>query len=146
MRELLRELRNMGKTILLSSHILTELAELCDAIGVLETGQLIASGPLEEIHQRVSSTRVFRLRLLSDRQEAEKLLRQDPLVSDITHPLAPGDPQRETLLDVAFTGDDSAAALLLENLVSARVRLAAFSETATNLEEIYLQLTKGEVA
>ena len=146
MRELLRELRAMGKTILLSSHILTELAELCDTIGILETGRLIASGPLEEIHQHISPTRTLRLRFLTSREQAELLLRQDPLVQDVRHTHAPGDPQRDSLLDIDFNGDDLAAAELLENLLANGVRLSSFGELPTDLEDIYLQLTTGEVS
>lgn len=146
MRELLRELRAMGKTILLSSHILTELAELCDTIGILETGQLVTSGTLEEIRHSSSSIRTYRLRLLSDPQAAETLLRQDPHVTGISRVLAPPPTSNETLLEFSFSGDDQAAAQLLEQLVSARVKLAAFGELAADLEEIYLQLTNGEVA
>lgn len=146
MRELLRELRAMGKTIVLSSHILTELAELCDTIGILETGRLIASGPLEEIRQHISPTRTLRLRLLSQRQQVEDFLHHNPQVSELRHPLAPGDPQRDSLLDIDFTGDDQAAAELLENLLQQGVRLSSFGELPTNLEDIYLQLTTGEVS
>jgi ABC-2 type transport system ATP-binding protein len=146
MRELLRELRAMGKTILLSSHILTELAELCDAIAILETGRLIASGPLEEIHKHITPMRTLRLRLLTPRDQAEAILSRNPLVKELRHPHAPGDPQRETLLDVDFSGDDLAAADLLEYLLKNSVRLSSFGELSANLEELYLQLTNGEVS
>lgn len=138
MRELLRELHTMGKTIVLSSHILTELAELCDTVGIIEKGHLVASGSLDEIRTQVVDTRTLRLRVLSDREHALKILKGQPGVGEIY----PGD----GTLEVEFLGGEDAAADLLANLVSAGVRLAAFSEELSDLEEIFLRLTKGEVA
>jgi ABC-2 type transport system ATP-binding protein len=138
MRELLRELHTMGKTIVLSSHILTELAELCDTVGIIEKGILVASGSLDEIRQQVVETRTLRLRVLSDRERAIEILKGQPGVGEIY----PGD----GTLEVEFLGGEDAAADLLANLVSAGVRLAAFSEDLSDLEEIFLRLTKGEVA
>jgi ABC-2 type transport system ATP-binding protein len=138
MRELLRELHTMGKTIVLSSHILTELAELCDTVGIIEKGHLVASGSLDEIRQQVVEARTLRLRVLSDREQAIKILKGQPGVGEIY----PSDGS----LEVEFLGGEDSAADLLANLVSAGVRLAAFSEELSDLEEIFLRLTKGEVA
>jgi ABC-2 type transport system ATP-binding protein len=138
MRELLRELHAMGKTIVLSSHILTELAELCDTVGIIERGHLVASGSLDEIRQQVVETRTLRLRVLSDREQAIKILKGQTGVGEIY----PSD----GTLEVEFLGGEDATADLLANLVSAGVRLAAFSEELSDLEEIFLRLTKGEVA
>jgi ABC-2 type transport system ATP-binding protein len=138
MRELLRELGAMGKTIVLSSHILSELAELCDSIGILEKGHLVISGPLEEIRQHALQTRNLRLRVLSEPQQAEAVLREQPGVGDIF--------PANGYLEVTFLGDENAAADLLNALVSKGVRLAAFGEVTSDLEEIFLQLTKGEVS
>ena len=74
MRELLRELRSMGKTILLSSHILTELAELCDSVAILERGHLIISGPLENIHRQVVGNACFVCRYSREWEQAEAVL------------------------------------------------------------------------
>jgi ABC-2 type transport system ATP-binding protein len=71
MRELLRELGSMGKTILVSSHILTELGELCDSIGIIERGRLVASGPLEEISLQIHQERSLRIKVLSDHSVAK---------------------------------------------------------------------------
>jgi ABC-2 type transport system ATP-binding protein len=123
MRELLRELGAMGKTIVLSSHILSELAELCDSIGILEKGHLVISGPLDEIRQHALQNRNLRLRVLSDLEQAEKVLRDQPGVSDI-YP-ANGH------LEVAF-------------LINNGIRVSAFGEVESDLEAIFLQLTRGE--
>ncbi len=146
MREVLRELRSMGKTILLSSHILTELAELCDMIGILETGRLVASGPLQEIRHNLSNQRTYRLHLLSEKSQAESILEKFKQVENISHPQVPSDPASDHLLDISFSGDELAAAQLLENLILQGVRLSSFGELPADLEDIYLQLTNGEVS
>jgi ABC-2 type transport system ATP-binding protein len=149
MRELLRELRAMGKTILLSSHILTELAELCDSIAILERGKLVVSGSLDEIHRQVAGHRLLRLVLITDLSQAEAVLKTQPGITQIYRPDA------DTVLsangaahqvDIEFDGDAAATADLLEALVQAGVRLTSFSEVTTDLEAAFLRLTKGEVA
>jgi ABC-2 type transport system ATP-binding protein len=166
MRELLRELGAMGKTVVLSSHILAELAELCDSIGIIERGHLIVSGRLEDVRARVQAGRRLRIRTLTDPAQVEPFLRSQPGVGqiyrtsgangnngnpDANH--APSEPDSpaagaETIneLEVEFTGDENAVADLLEALIAQRVRIASFSETNTGLEEVFLRLTKGEVA
>lgn len=149
MRELLRELRSMGKTILLSSHILTELAELCDSIAILERGRLVISGPIEEIHRQVSGRRLLRVHVLSDWSQAEAILTAYPGIRQIL-PLQAEDflPSLNGTLqvDLEFEGDAYASADLLTTLVQSGIRLASFSEVANDLEEAFLRLTKGEVA
>lgn len=150
MRELLRELGAMGKTVVLSSHILSELAELCDSIGIIERGQLIVSGQLEAIRAQMQEGRRLRLRVLSDRAEAEAVLRDLPGVTQVypvaeingNHNGAPSDQE----LEVDFIGDENGLADLLEALIARRVRVASFTEAQSGLEEVFLRLTKGEVA
>jgi ABC-2 type transport system ATP-binding protein len=137
MRELLRELGAMGKTIIVSSHILSELSELCDAVGIIEKGRLVASGSLQEIQQRVRAGRTLRMRILSDPLQAEQVLRNQPGVGEVY--------VQDTLVDVDFVGDDGAAADLLALLVDKGTRIASFAEVASDLEEAFLRLTKGEV-
>jgi ABC-2 type transport system ATP-binding protein len=159
MRELLRELSAMGKTIVLSSHILTELAELCDVVGIMERGKLDISGPLDEIHRRSADHRLLRLHVLSDWSAAEPLLAAHPGVRQIFvrdngrengRENANGDTNgtgsQARQVEIEFHGDASAAADLLETLVLNRVRVASFTEAASDLEEAFLRLTKGEVA
>lgn len=138
MRELLRELSKMGKTIVLSSHILAELAELCDSIAILERGQLIVSGPIAGIHEQIIKEKALRMRVLSDRDYARGLLGQYPGVQEVRD--SNGD------VEVVFSGGDEELAQLLETLIHQNVRLASFHEVTTNLEELFLRLTKGEVA
>lgn len=154
MRELLRELSSMGKTIVLSSHILTELAELCDTIAIMERGRLIVSAPLDEIHRRVGGQRLIRIHLLSEWPEAEKALSEHPGVRHVFRLDGPSDTDlhssgqqtSDTRVEIEFQGDNDAAADLLDDLIRRRIRVASFCEATTDLEEAFLRLTKGEVA
>jgi ABC-2 type transport system ATP-binding protein len=143
MRELLKELRDMGKTILLSSHILTELAELCDHVAIMEHGRLVISAPIEEILRRTREHRRFTIQVLDDHQRVEEILRNASAVRAVT---CEAGQNRGNKFKIEFSGDDEAAADLLESLVSEHVRVAAFGELDNNLEEAFLRLTKGEVA
>jgi ABC-2 type transport system ATP-binding protein len=139
MRELLRELGAMGKTIIVSSHILAELAEMCDSIGIIERGQLVTSGPVEEISRQAQQGRTLRIKALNyDNESFEKILRDQPGVGNI-YPV-------NGALEVEFTGDDEATAALLEAIIASGVRITSFTEIASDLEDIFLRLTKGEVS
>ena len=142
MRELLRELRSMGKTILVSSHILTELAELCDSIGIMEKGRLIVSGSLDKLHQQFSDDHRLRIQVLSDIDAAETVFRQS-LGIDQVHRISENGGY--DYLEFNFSGDASARADLLEMLLAHHVRIASFEKVSTSLEEAFLRLTKGEV-
>jgi ABC-2 type transport system ATP-binding protein len=148
MRELLRELGAMGKTVVLSSHILSELAELCDSIGIIERGRLVASGMLDTIRAQLQEGRRLHIHLLSDPSEAEVFLRGYPGVGNIRATPVNGSSLVTTgfELDIDFTGDEYALADLLETLISRKVRIISFKENRTGLEEVFLRLTKGEVA
>jgi ABC-2 type transport system ATP-binding protein len=139
MRELLRELGSMGKTIIVSSHILAELAEMCDSIGIIERGQLVTSGPVEEISRQAQQGRTLKIKALDlDTEAFETILRDQRGVGNI-YPV-------NGALEVEFTGDDEATAALLEALITQGVRITSFTEIASDLEDIFLRLTKGEVA
>ena len=103
MRELLRELGAMGKTIVVSSHILAELAELRDSVGIIEQGRLVASGPLGEVRRQAAQGRMLQLRVLSDVAEAEAALCDQPGVGEVfVSATATGG----GALEAEFAGDD----------------------------------------
>nr|WP_285843866.1 ABC transporter ATP-binding protein [Brevibacillus borstelensis] len=135
LREILKELRDMGKTIIISSHILPELAEMCDVIGVIEEGNLIAYGKVEEIYARMQEKRVLRIRLVDRMEDALTHLKQQPLVSNVT--------REGNWAVVGFSGDDQQQVELLRSLALAGLPVAAFNEAEGNLEEIFLEITKG---
>jgi ABC-2 type transport system ATP-binding protein len=144
MRELLRELGAMGKTIVVSSHILAELAELCDSVGIIEQGKLVACGSLDEMRRQAVEGRMLHLRVLSDLASAEALLRDWAGVGEI-YPQEMADGSGGTL-EAGFLGDDEAIADLLAMLLARGVRVLSFTETTSDLEEVFLRLTQGGVA
>lgn len=135
LREILKELRNMGKTIIISSHILPELAEMCDVIGIVEEGNLVAFGRVDEIYTRMQETKVLRIRLLDRFEEAMAHLQQKVNVSQVTH--------EGNWLVVGFTGDDQQQVELFHDLAVSGFPVAAFNEEQGDLEEIFLEITKG---
>jgi ABC-2 type transport system ATP-binding protein len=135
MREILKELKSMGKTILISSHILPELAEMVDEIGVIENGRIIAQGRVDDIQNRMRANRVLEIRIAGNAAEAAAFLQQQPFVASV-------DEEGEEVR-AHFSGDDLAQAELLKRLVSAGFAVISFSEARTNLEDLFLEITKG---
>jgi ABC-2 type transport system ATP-binding protein len=135
MREILKELKAMGKTIIISSHILPELAEMVDEIGVIEYGKLIAKGKVSEIQNRMKANRVLQVRMVNRAEEASVYLEQQPHVTFVLHD--------EKGLHVHFGGTDEDQSHLLARLVEKGFPLLSFSEALTNLEDVFLEITKG---
>lgn len=144
MRALLKELQAMGKTILISSHILSELADFCTHIGIVARGSMLRQGTLDEV-LRDSWERKLRLRVLAPEDDPEGAARAGDRAGEILSAL-PG--VREVSLsgaqvEVAFDGDPAAMAALLDTLIRSGVRVVSFGETAGSLEDAFLRLTKG---
>jgi ABC-2 type transport system ATP-binding protein len=141
-RELLRELQAMGKTIFVSSHILSEIQEVCTHIGIVEAGQLVATGTMEEMRQLIQSHRILRVGLAGRVEEAQAWLVGQPDVMGVEPVTGNG----EGDLDVSFTGDDDAKARLLNAMVGAGFPVLMFSEETGDLEDVFMRLTKGVVS
>lgn len=137
-RELLRELGRMRKTVMVSSHILSELAEICDHVGIIEKGRLLATGSIDEIRRQVKAGRTVRIRLLGKGQELADYLSTHPQVQNIL-----ASPQT---VDLLFLGDDDALAGLLRHLVLARFPIISLGEESHDLEDLFFRVTKGEVS
>ncbi|MCU6707200.1 ABC transporter ATP-binding protein [Paenibacillus sp. J5C_2022] len=135
MREILKELKAMGKTILISSHILPELAEMVDEIGVIEHGQLVAVGHVGDIQNRLRTKRFLHIRLLERLEEAEKLLLACEHVNRVL--------RDERGIRIYFGGGDEEQAKLLNQLMAEGFRVVSFSEAQTNLEDVFLEITRG---
>jgi ABC-2 type transport system ATP-binding protein len=142
MRELLRELRAMGKTIFVSSHILSEIEEVCTHIGIIEAGRLVAAGTLEEVRQRIQAHRVVKVRLTGRSEEARAWLESRPHVLSVEPVAGNG----EGDLRFAFAGDDEALAQLLHELVAASFPVLMFRQESGDLEDVFMRLTKGVVS
>jgi ABC-2 type transport system ATP-binding protein len=137
MRELLKELSALGKTIIISSHILTELAEMCSQVGIIEHGRLLYHGPPQQISQQQHGHRQLCLRTLAGPEAVEAALKTYLGVTDYR--------LGENGWQVNFSGDDEALAGLLTHLVEHKLPILHFSEEINDLEAVFMQITSGEV-
>ncbi|MGD6831647.1 ATP-binding cassette domain-containing protein [Sutcliffiella halmapala] len=138
MREILRELKHMGKTIMISSHILPELAEMCDEIGVINGGKLVATGRVEQIHQQLQANKVLKVLVTGNMEGAIQYFEDCPSVSNIQI-----NEQKENLLSFSFEGTDEEQVQLLKNALGRGIMILSFSQEESNLEDIFLEITKG---
>lgn len=133
MRQAIVRLRDMGKTIMLSSHILPELAGICDLVGILEKGRLLAFGTVEEVTRKVQETMRFSISVASNPQDAVALCNAFPGVSELT--------VAENELNFNYKGVRSALPELLAKLVTSGIKVSEFKESHANLEEVFLSVT-----
>ena len=145
MREILRELRSMGKTILVSSHILPELGEMCTSLAIIDHGRVVRSGTLADIERSVRATGVLRIDVLGDdvaTEAASAWLRNEPGVVDVLHVGTDvGRDEGRRRLDVPYDGPAEAQAELLRRMVAAGHRVVGFAQATSGLEEIFLAVT-----
>ncbi len=136
-RTLIRELAADGKTILLSSHILTELAEMCDVVAVIERGRILATGPVQEILEGVRQRRILSIRLAGAYEGAERFLLEQPGVSKVH--------EANRRLQFEFTGGDDEQVSLVSRLVGAGFPVLEFSAHSAGLEDLFIEITEGRV-
>ena len=137
-KELLKELRRMGKTILISSHILTELADCCTAIGIIERGKLLMHGPMDEIYNRIRGSQVVEARFGNNLDKGLSVVRSDPNVRDVQV-----DGEK---ISIEFAEADINPSDLLKALVSNDVEVINFGRKDPNLEDVFMMVTKGLVS
>jgi len=137
LRELLRELRSLGKTILVSSHILPELEELCTSVAIIDRGQVLVHGRVADIERRLRVGAVFRVRILGEGEAHEAARAWFAVQPDVVT----ADLLKDGQVEIGFHGDDDGSARLLATAVGAGLRIATFSRAASDLEELFLQVT-----
>ena len=140
LRELLRELRAMGKTIVISSHILPELEELCTSVAIVDRGRVLAAGTISDIGQRLRVGEVLRVRVLGGEAEAETARAWFEAREDVASATRDGSGE----IEIGFRGDESGAAALLAAAVRAKLSVVSYSPAATDLQELFLQVTDRE--
>jgi len=142
-RELLKELRRMGKTILISSHILHELSELCNTVGIIEQGQLVFSGPVSEIMAKASMGQVVHI-VVEDRvEQAAQLLAQVKGITQVDITQHNGQPRIDVTIDPQ---SGLMVSELPSRLIAQGFRLASMQQEQLNLETAFMRLTKGLVS
>jgi len=138
MRELLKEMRNMGKTILISSHILHELAMLCTHIGIIEAGKMIAQGSLDEIYAKLQLMRLVHVQITN--------VDDDGLLTRVR--AIPGVAQVDEQVDrLAIQLDETLLTVedLLERLHALGARVRMYQPEAMDMETAFMKLTRGKV-
>lgn len=170
-KELLKELRSMGKTIIISSHILPELADFCNKVGVIEKGEMIVAGPVEDILQQVTGARTLEIRVYNngishaaDGGDGDQASAAEPIgASAVDEAELPEETRRALALldqrddvrdvrladghiEVGFTGEADNEWKLLRYLVENHVKVIAFSAQQVDLEDMFMRVTRGVVS
>lgn len=135
-KEVLKQLREMGKTIMISSHILSELSEMCTSIGIIDKGQIIVSGTVNDIMKKLTCQKIISIKLLDKIDNLMTLLLENPQVSNIS--------QGTDTIEFSFDGEDIDTSRLLSEIVRNDIPVISFKEKEGNLEEIFMQVTKRE--
>lgn len=136
MKELLKNLHSMGKTIVISSHILSELSEMCNSIGIMNHGQLVADGRIEDIMKQLSGGKRIHVRVGSDMETAVRVMREQAgaTVESVL----------ENEIIISHSGTDEEICALIARLIQNQVLLTGFYREEGSLESLFMQLTGGE--
>ena len=137
-KALLKELRRMGKTILISSHILTELADCCTSIGIIERGKLLMHGPIEDVYRRIRGNQVVEARFGSNLDKGLSIIRSNPSVRDVQ--------VDGSKINIEFDSAEHNPAELLKSLIDNEVEVINFGQKDPNLEDVFMMVTKGLVS
>jgi ABC-2 type transport system ATP-binding protein len=134
MKGILKNLKEMGKTIIVSSHILSELGEICTRIGIIKNGSIVCEGTVEEVMLRASGTAPINITVMEDPEKAIQVLKQIPDVKEISL-----DGNKVT---ASVAGGDKEAKEILKALVTQDVSVIGFAKAVGNLEDVFIQITE----
>ncbi len=137
MKELLRTLKNMGKTIIISSHILSELAELCTSIGIIDNGKIVISGNVDDIMKQVYNKRLIKIKVKDKIEEALMILKEFPNLEKVTN--------TDYAIEAGFEGSDDDMATILHALIKKDIPVFSFTQLDGNLEDVFMKVTKGDI-
>ena len=137
-KALFKELRRMGKTILISSHILTELADCCTSIGIIERGQLLMHGPIDEVYRRIRGNRTVEVRFINNMDVGLSVIRSSPhmrnVAVDVNSCVDRAGHRRRGRLRPSATSSSTT-----------RSSVRSFAEKDPSLEDVFMMVTKGLV-
>jgi ABC-2 type transport system ATP-binding protein len=138
LKNILKSLAAEGKTVLISSHILSEMSEFCTSVAIMERGRMVVSGTIAEIQDRVMGGEVLVVEVLGDVTAARAIIEADPLVGPFE--------TSDSILTIRYRGDAEQASDLLAALVRGGVRVASFTRKREGLEEIFLKVGAKELS
>ena len=133
MKEIMKNLGSMGKTVIISSHILPELADMCTTIGIMQHGKLIMHGTVDEIQMEALHARPLNIKVLDHKEETIKILREDPKTKHVS--------EREDYIVADYMGDEMETARLLQRMMAQEILVESFYKEKGNLESLFLELT-----
>lgn len=136
MMAILQELQKMGKTIIISSHILSELESLCNRVAIIEKGQLIYTGPVQGVRDQMSTGRVLWVRVSSDQSRAIELLKARPEVASAE--------AKDGQVKITLADHDTDHSIVADTLVHGGAKLLELREDEVGLEEVFMRVTRGE--
>jgi ABC-2 type transport system ATP-binding protein len=165
-RELLKELQAMGKTIIVSSHILPEMEEFCNKIGIIERGELIVAGDVNSIARQVRGQHVIELGVVEELERAEaillgmtdiirevKITSGASLYAEASQEIARTQTlqrnvhaQKGGTIQIGYVGEPDEEYRVLQALVQSGIKVRSFHTPETDLEDVFLRVTKGQVA
>lgn len=134
MKEILKRLSNLGKTIIISSHILPELAQTCTAIGIIEKGKMVVHGTVEDILFKLNASNPLVMKFSYNQEMAIKILKENPLVENLTI--------RDNSAVVTFTGTVNEESELLKKMILSDVLVTSFTREQGSLESLFMSITK----
>ncbi len=139
-RELLRTLQGMGKTIVISSHILLELAEMCSDIAIIRAGQLVMAGDVEQVTHSLGGGNQIEVRVLERATDAKQLLKEMPEISNLMN-----EKDDSEVIHAEFSGDYQALHRILTELMAHDIPVVSFAprRAVDRLEEVYMSITEG---
>ena len=138
MRKLLRKLADQGKTILVSSHVLTELQDLCDEIGIMRNGKMVVSGSIEEITQRKQSARTLEVEIAGESSKLSEWVEQWPTLSELKHR-----DESKTQFDIIHSGDREEIPEILSQMVGHGIKVISFITRKSKVEDLFLEIESG---
>ncbi len=139
-KALLIELRKMGKTIIISSHILSELADCCTSIGIIERGQLLMHGSIDDVYRRIRRNRQVEIRFNQENGRLDvalSIIRSMPETLDVR--------VQDNRITLEIEADDEKLADLMDRLIAEGVKMHSFADREPTLEDVFMMVTKGLV-
>lgn len=137
MKNILRTLKDMGKTIIISSHILPELAELCTNLVIIQNGRAVISGTVEEVMDKAYKSKFIRIKTLSNIDGTVKILKEYVEVKDVKN-------LGNNIVTAAFNGNEETMSNILERLIKENIKVVSFNTMEGNLEEVFMKVIGGD--